>query len=61
MKTNNKEPRMSKRERRNKWIVRIFTLFLVAVMLAGTFYYTIIFIKRFRIINIYFVHWYDGF
>lgn len=44
MKTNNKEPRMSKRERRNKWIVRIFTLFLVAVMLAGTFYYTIIFI-----------------
>lgn len=44
MKSNNSEQRISKRERRNKWIIRIFTLFLVAVMLAGTFYYTIVFI-----------------
>lgn len=34
----------SKKEKRMKWAVRIFTLFLVAVLLAGTFYYTIVFL-----------------
>lgn len=41
---NNTEHRMSKKEKRTKLAVRILTLFLIAVMLAGTFYYTIIFI-----------------
>lgn len=44
MKQNNTEQHLSKREKRIKWAIRILTLFLVAVMLAGTFYYTIIFI-----------------
>ncbi len=43
MKTNT-ERQMSKKEKRTKWAVRVLTLLLVAVMLAGTFYYTIIFV-----------------
>lgn len=43
MKRNDTEHRMSKKEKRIKWAIRLLTLFLVAVMLAGTFYYTIIF------------------
>lgn len=35
---------VSKKEKRTKLIVRIFTLFLVGVMLAGTFYYTLAFL-----------------
>ena len=40
----NETTHISKKERRAKLAVRIFTLFLVAVMLAGTFYYTIAFL-----------------
>lgn len=40
----NKERSMSKKEKRNRLIVRIFTLFMVAAMLAGTFYYAIVFL-----------------
>ena len=39
---NNTEHSMSKKEKRTKLAVRILTLLLVAVMLAGTFYYTIV-------------------
>ena len=40
----NTERSMSKKEKRTRLIVRIFTLFMVAAMLAGTFYYAIIFL-----------------
>ncbi len=35
---------MSKKEKRTRLLVRIFTLAMVAAMLIGTFYYTIVFL-----------------
>ena len=37
------ERKMSKKEKRNRLLLRIFTLFLIAMLLAGTFYYVIVF------------------
>ena len=38
----NPERSRSKKEKRTRMIVRIFTLFMVAAMLAGTFFYAIV-------------------
>ena len=42
MKTKQTEPKISKRERTRKWLVRIFAMLLALLMVGGVFYYIII-------------------
>lgn len=46
MKLNHQEPKISKAEKRRKWIVRIFALFLALVLVGGSFYSIILFIAE---------------
>lgn len=46
MKNNHNEPKISKAERRRKWIVRAFALLLALILVGGSFYSLILFIAQ---------------